>query len=357
MRRSLAKRSSRVTDRVAQPPSAVLVSETASRGRLGHIDRLDHIELRPCADAAQLREYIDTYWRRGHVLACDPAMFEFTYCTPWVDRGAFPAGISVLGLYERTRMVGFLGAIVTPYPRPQSYWLALWHVLPELKGTGLGGKLLARMQEIAETAGGWIGTFGAGPEALPVYRKRGYCVRAGRRWVFDPNGVLLPRREGAGGGFQRWPKNPHPALPLRGGGTGQSEHEPSPAWMEYRYRRHPVYRYDVLASGVFRTEDNAWGRVTHVCWLAEDAHADVAAVYAEEAGRAARAGQSYLMDAWAFDAPGAGWTFAPADLPSVFHPVEARGNVTYHTGRPFLVTRIHKGDCDQDRPNTAAPKQ
>ncbi len=49
-------------------------------------------------------------------------MFSFTYCTPWVDRAVFPAGISVLGLYDHSRMVGFLGAIVTPYPRPQSYW-------------------------------------------------------------------------------------------------------------------------------------------------------------------------------------------------------------------------------------------
>ena len=181
-------------------------------------------ELRPCADADQLRSYIDTYWRRGHVLAADPAMFAFTYCTPWVDRTRFPAGISVLGLYDGGRMLGFLGAIVTPYPRPLSYWLALWHVLPELKGRGQGGKLLQRMQEIAEDCGGWIGTFGAGPEALPVYLKRGFGVRAGRRWAYDPAALAT---------------NPLPSETSKLPALHTAELEPVRPWFDYRYRRHP----------------------------------------------------------------------------------------------------------------------
>lgn len=42
---------------------------------------------------------------------------------------------------------------------------------------------------------------------------------------------------------------------------------------------------------------------------------------------------------------------AREDLPSVFHPPEARGNRIYAVGLPFLPDRVHKGDCDQDRPN------
>lgn len=290
-------------------------------------------ELRPCDDAVQLQKYIDTYWRRGHVLARDPAMFRFTYCTPWVNRAQFPAGISVLGLYEGTRLVGFLGSIIAPYPRPQSYWLALWHVLPELKGGGWGGKLLQRMQEMAEASDGWIGTFGAGPEALPVYLKRGYCVRAARRWVFDPD---------------------TPGSAVAAARLHSAEAEPDARWLDHRFRGHPIYRYDILRHGIFRTEENAWGRVTHVCRQDADAHDEVAAVYHEESARAAQGGRRYLMDAWSFDRPGAGWALASEDLPSVFHPVEARGNVIYASGRPFLVTRVHKGDCDQDRPNVGA---
>lgn len=291
-------------------------------------------QIRPCDDAGQLQEYIDTYWRRGHVLARNRAMFDFTYCAPWVDQRRFPAGISVLGLYDGPRLVGFLGAIVAPYPRPQSYWLALWHVLPELKGGGCGGKLLQAMQEIAEDSDGWIGTFGAGPEALPVYLKRGYCVRAARRWTYEPS-AIAPRNSG----------------PTRPGSA--TECEPNPQWLDYRYHRHPVYTYDARPRGVFRTEDNDWGRVTHACWLAAHARTDVESVYRIESTRAAEHGQRYLMDAWAFDAPSPGWTLAPQELPSVFHPVEARGNLIYAVGRPFIVSRIHKGDCDQDRPNAA----
>jgi GNAT superfamily N-acetyltransferase len=290
-------------------------------------------QVRPCDDAAQLQKYIDTYWRHGHVLAHDAALLKFTYGTPWVDRDRFPAGFSVLGLYDRARLVGFLGAIVAPYPRPQSYWLALWHVLPESKGGGLGGKLLQRMQEIAEERDGWIGTFGAGPEALPVYLKRGYCVRAARRWIYDPEA-----------------STPVSLAPVLHG----AECEPNPQWLDHRYHRHPVYTYDVRPRAIFRTEDNAWGRVTHACWLAVEARTEAESVYRAESARATQSGRRYLMDAWAFDRPGPGWLPAPADLPSVFHPVEARGNVIYAVGRPFVVTRVHKGDCDQDRPNAAA---
>jgi GNAT superfamily N-acetyltransferase len=206
-------------------------------------------QVRPCDDAAQLQEYIDTYWRHGHVLARD------------ADR--FPAGLSVLGLYDRARLVGFLGAIVAPYPRPQSYWLALWHVLPELKGGGLGGKLLQRMQEIAEERDGWIGTFGAGPEALPVYLKRGYCVRAARRWIYGPEAST--------------PVSLAPVL-------HSAECEPSPQWFDYRYHRHPVYTYDVRPRAIFRTEDNPWGRVTHACWLAVEARTEVESRLGLDAG-------------------------------------------------------------------------
>ncbi len=210
-------------------------------------------EIRPVEDADQLRGYIDTHWRSGHVLARDPAMFTFTYSTPWVDRRLFPAGISVLGLYDGARMLGFLGAIVAPYPRPQSYWLALWHVLPELKGGGHGGKLLARMQQLVERSHGWIGTFGAGPEALPVYLKRGFCVRAGRRWVYDP------QTANAVG----------PAQAAECADLHALESPPNARWLEHRYQRHPVFRYQIRSGGVFRTEDNEWGRVTHACWLAD----------------------------------------------------------------------------------------
>ena len=56
--------------------------------------------IEPCRDEQQLREYIDTYWRKGHVLARDERMFAFQYKTPWVDRSVFATGVSVLCAYE-----------------------------------------------------------------------------------------------------------------------------------------------------------------------------------------------------------------------------------------------------------------
>jgi len=300
------------------------------------------IDITPCADADQLRAYIDAHWRSGHVLAVDESMFAFTYMTPWVDRDAFPAGVSVLTAMDGSRLVGFLGAICTPYPRERSYWLALWHVLPELKGSGVGGRLLAEMQRIALSdngrgragTAGWIGTFGAGPEALPVYLKRGYAVRAGRRWIFDPDARDV---------------DPGPATP-----PAQGETPPDDAWLEHRYDSHPVYTYERRGEHVFRTEDNDWGRVTHAVRLGHDPFEAARAVALREREQAESCNRNYIMDAWAFERPGPGWSLAPEDLPSVFHPPEARGSTTYAVGYPFLPCRIHKGDCDQDRPNAVA---
>lgn len=288
-------------------------------------------QIEPCRDIAQLREYIDTHWRKGHILARDAKMFDFQYRTPWVDRKMWPGGTSVLCIYDGPKLLGFLGSIVAPYPRPRSYWLALWHVLPELKGGGVGGKLLQQMQDIAASQDGWIGTFGAGPEALPVYLKRGYACRAVRRWMYQPGGA------GA-------------SLP-RAAARHSAESVPEQAWLDYRFRDHPIFKYEIREGGIFRTETNAWGTVSHVVRLGEHWAGDVREVYGRDMGRAKEAGTKHLMDCWSFDCPGPGWSLAADDVPSVFHPPENRGNVIYATARPFLPTLVQKGDCDQDRPN------
>ncbi len=301
-----------------------MTNETESRGST------KTAEIAPCRDPGELRRYIDRYWRPGHILAREERMFNFQYATPWVDREYFPEGISVLGVYDDDRMLGFLGAITTPYPRERSYWLALWHVRPELKGTGTGGRLLQTMQEMAEGSGGWIGTFGAGPEALPVYLKRGYTVRAVRRWVFDPTS--------SGTTFRPTPRN-------------SAECAPSEDWVAYRYLHHPLFTYERRGQCIVRTEQNAWGTVCHLAMLGDDWPAVIPDLYDETQQRAAVAGTPFLLDCWAFNCPGPGWRLAPDDLPAVFHPPEPRGNLIYAVGRPFIPARVEKGDCDQDRPN------
>ncbi len=301
-------------------------------------------DIRPCDDADQLRAYIDTHWRAGHVLARSAEMFAWTYCSPWVDRATFGGGMSVLGLYDGSELMGFLGAQVAPYPRPQSYWGQLWHVRRELKGGGFGGALLSALQEIADAADGWYGGFGIGPEALPVYLKRGYAVRAVRRWVYTPDRETVMELEAS---------EATPAATGRVTPLNTRESLASEQWREYRYAKHPLYRYDVRCDAVFRTEENVWGRVTHAVWRGAESHGTVAEEYASQvSGAPIQDGRRcYVLDAWSYTHPGAHWRLAPDDLPDVFHPVAARGNLTYAVGRPFLPAEIHKGDADQDRPN------
>lgn len=303
------------------------------------------VEIRPCEDADALREYIDRNWRKGHILATDDAMFDFTYRTPWVDREYFPHGMSVLCLYDQTKLLGFLGATVAPYPRPQSYWGSLWHVHESLKGGGYGGKLLDAFQAIADEQDGWYGGFGAGPEALPIYLKRGYVVRAARRWVYQPSHNDNHVEQACDLGLAAC--GHIPTL------LHSNELLPNEKWVDFRYRQHPSYQYDIRLGGIFRTEDNDWGTVTHVCMLGDASRGMLDEQYQRGFEQAKKGGRRYLMDVWSFDPPGAGWQRAPEDLPSVFHPPEARGNLIYAIGKPFLVSRIHKGDGDQDRPNAA----
>lgn len=298
--------------------------------------------IEPVRDVAVLRQYIHENWRANHILSRDERMFNFQYRTPFVDSRIFPKGVSVLGAYEGTTLVGFLGAIIAPYPRPQSFWLALWHVLPTLKGGGHGGKLLAEMQKFAVGEdgrgnlknNGWIGTFGAGPEALPVYLKRGYACRAVRRWTYTgPTMASTPA-----------------PFSLHAG-----EVRPSEEWLAYRYDSHPIFKYQRHRACITRTESNAWGRVTHVLRLDDQAPGgwrdEINGIYMKESAEALASGQPYLMDAWCIDTPGEGWKLAADDLPSVFHPPTPRGNLIYTVGRPFVCGDVQKGECDQDRPN------
>jgi hypothetical protein len=291
--------------------------------------------IEPCKDPEELRRYIDLHWRANHVLARDPSMFAFQYQTPWVDQSMFPYGISVLCARAKGNLVGLIGSTAAPYPSPRSLWFALWHVLPTLKGSGLGGQLLLEMQRLVLGSDnrGWLGGFGVGPESFPVFLKRGFACRAVRRWVFDPSKL-----------------SPVEPAPQRGP-LNSMERPASEEWRAFRYDRHPIFGYERRTSSIFRTERNEWGLVSHVLTRWGNFRDDAMAVYERDRITAEKSGLSYLMDAWSVDQPGSGWTLAPSDLPSVFNPPHARGNLTYASALPYQPFDVEKGDGDQDRPN------
>lgn len=285
----------------------------------------------PCEDPEELRAYIAEKWLADHVLVRDEAMFDFQYRTPWVDHRDFPEGISVLCARDAAgNLVGFSGAIATPYPRPCSYWRALWHVRDDHRGQGLGGALLEQMRAIAEPRNGWLGTFGAGPMARPVYRHHGFGTRSVYRWLYEPT---IPPSNAL-----KQPRVNH-------------EVDPPEEWFVYRYERHPRFVYSRVKGVWFRVDENDWGLVGHVVYIDETWPLVVGDLHRNLTERSKNEGRPALVEVWSPEWPGTGWRIAPHDVPSVFHPPERRGSVRYAAGWPFLPRRIGLGDADQDRPN------
>jgi len=239
-------------------------------------------------------EYIGEHWRAGHILSYDRALFDFQY-----KRGD---EYNIACAMDGDRLVGFLGAIESPWPVKKSLWLALWHTLPECRGTGLGGKLLEWM----EARAGWIGTFGAGPLAVPVYMKRGYESARIRRWVPEGSHATFASV------CRRTPED----------------------WLDFRFSGHPTFTYE-SAHGVIFRKDGAWTHIVHV---------------GQSEARVESICDWRSCDCWAVSPPGDGWALCNPEVPSVFHPPEARGNIIMAVGKPFVPTWIMKGDCDQDRP-------
>lgn len=255
------------------------------------------IEIRKCVDPEAVMRYIGSYWKAGHILSRSREMFDFQY----LRDGEY----SIQCAYNGTEMVGFIGAIVAEWPEPSSYWLALWHTLESCRGTGVGGRLLQAMEDAAPS---WIGTYGAGPKAVPVYLKRGYEVCSIRRWV---------------------PTSPIADFSRLGRRTSSS-------WVDFRFTRHPVFSYEMSGGLIYRRNAD-W---THIVGSTDLVSSDIVS---------GDIGQN--VDCWSATEPGNGWVLCDPSVPSVFHPPEARGNTTIAVGKPYVPLWIMKGDCDQDRPS------
>ena len=268
-----------------------------------------NVTIRPAESLHEVMAALRAYWTVGHPAAHDEAFARHWFMTPWVDIMKFPDKISVIVAERDGVLVGCDGVIITPVQA----WRVIWSVAPSMRGMGLGMKLAESMNALLAPP---IHVFGISNAGRPIYEKLGFQLRVALRW--------------------RLGHEPHIA-----------KMRPDPAdddWIGYRYDQHPSFRYERRGETIVRSDLNAWGRVLHVARLGPDW---------PEALR----GEVYrydLVQAWAYQSPGWGWEVPPTTVPTVFHPVEARGNTLLVAGLPAAPRAIHGSDGGQDRPACVA---
>ena len=254
----------------------------------------------------EVMAYIREHWTPGHPVGRDETFARFWFQTPWVDTSVFPTGVSCL-VAEGDGISGISCAMVTP----TAGWHMIWHV--KERGTGQGMALIRAMIEALKPKP--MHVFGISTLGRPVYEKLGFQLRDATRFRLGPS--------------------PHE--------SHMNEVAVDPDWLRYRYDEHPLLAYQRRGDTIVRSDANKWGHVLHVARLGVN--------WPEALSGEERFHD--LVQAWSFDHPGPGWFIPSERLPTVFHPVQARGNTLLVAGSPALPAEIHGSDGGQDRPPCA----
>ncbi len=148
------------------------------------------IQIKPCCgeDVDAVARFIDTHWRRGHILARDQSFlrWQFGPTRPNADIGD---GLSVFLAWQGDRIVGMLGRIEFQFnvrgTSVPGVWLSHWLSIPDVRGDGVGLRLLWAVRDLGVEA---VFVLGMNETAGKVYAALGYELLSRLpRWigVFD----------------------------------------------------------------------------------------------------------------------------------------------------------------------------
>jgi GNAT superfamily N-acetyltransferase len=136
------------------------------------------IDWLPVRRLSELQTFIDRRWRRGHVLAHDAELLRWQHRRPG-DEGR----LSVVTAEQAGELVGMLGIVAFEAcvhgERGRGGWMTNWLVVPELRGQGIGRRLLERALEELELVGALAGN----ATTERVLGRLGFAEMLMRRWV------------------------------------------------------------------------------------------------------------------------------------------------------------------------------
>ena len=308
----------------------------------------------PAARLDELQTFVDEHWRLGHVLARDAELLRWQH-----RRRDDPETLAVLVAEEDGRILAMLGWIefdaCVGDERVPGGWMTNWLVVPEARGRGLG---LTLVEHAMANAYEFIGALGANAATLHVLGSAGFAELGMHRWVrvFDERalGDLLGGRE--------YRELPAPTATPGDSFVGCCRDE---AFLDWRYRGHPRFRYEVVqdASGfaAYRIEQIA-GSEAKVMRITDFLRGEaLVAPLIEAAERAGVVFADFSCTSARFGRPLEEAGFAILDgVPGRFQPLDFsdRPIVSNFWAAPRLGVDFASGglyvtraDSDLDRPN------
>lgn len=133
--------------------------------------KYDHYWIQSCEheDLPHVRDFLNTYWQKGHILFIDREYLEWQYYN--TDRGNY--NFLIARDNDSREMLGMIGFIPTRRYDPnitfqnQFIWLTCWMIKPDIQDGGLGIKLLLSVFSCEGTNN--IGTVGNYESVVPLY--------------------------------------------------------------------------------------------------------------------------------------------------------------------------------------------
>jgi hypothetical protein len=329
-----------------------------------------------------LMGFIDSHWRKGHVLAIDRVLFDWQYFDQRRGRYNFITATDDAG--EIQAILGFipLCQFDPDIELGRLVWLAIWRVTDAFAGLRLGKSLLDHLIEMIQPK--IIGANAISDSAAHRYRSAGYVLgRLAHHYVVNPNKRDFSLLDMTRDQRDALPSRPTPTRTIEkidaekfvmAAANWMGEPRKSPRYYDNRYFRHPSYDYwpmrirdgaRTIGLLVVRQCEHAGARALRIVDVLGPAESFIGVSWDRWLG---------VTDAEYVDLYSAGLSWGVlyragfmrrepkslgAIVPNYFEPF-SRTNVEIDVMTSVPVGpsyRIFKGDSDQDRPNQVSQKE
>mgnify|MGYP000031963202 CR=1 FL=1 len=283
----------------------------------------------------KLQDFLDQYWKKGHILATNKTLLDFQHKNEKEGRYNF-----VVAYNNSTQLFDIiLGFIPYNHYDPEwdtkKIWLAIWKKNDQPLPRGMGKKLLEFVENNIQPS--TIGGIGINDTIEQLYLKRGWQTGKMKQWYFLNPGRLISYEERTVAEKDYF-FNPH---------------HKSDTYYLNRYDRHPFYKYETFQGVVYRKIETELGNCLRIIDFKK--HFYLNDYYLRELAQETKVDyiDCFIHGMSAEVLEQMGFTEKPEQMriPQWFEPLNLSGkNIKYtYSGKDTFFGV--KGDADQDRPS------